>query len=119
MHRTWCVSASLAPQLVGAEADLLTALRRSTGGRAGLTRVASVIGEVYVSYQVPEYSAYDQSECAESRARRGTLADAHAPMHRQCSRRSKSSCPFLLRSMRRMRTISVSRRRVGALLGAS
>lgn len=28
------------------------------GGRAGLTRVASVIGEVYVSYQVPEYTAY-------------------------------------------------------------
>lgn len=27
------------------------------GGRAGLTRVASVIGEVYVSYQVPEYTA--------------------------------------------------------------
>ncbi|KAI5478228.1 hypothetical protein MNV49_005293 [Pseudohyphozyma bogoriensis] len=30
------------------------------GGRAGLTRVSSVIGEVYVSYQVPEYTAYDQ-----------------------------------------------------------
>ncbi|SCV72184.1 BQ2448_4878 [Microbotryum intermedium] len=30
------------------------------GGRAGLTRVASIIGEVYVSYQVPEYTAYDQ-----------------------------------------------------------
>ncbi|GAA6051019.1 hypothetical protein JCM3770_005458 [Rhodotorula araucariae] len=30
------------------------------GGRAGLTRVASVIGDVYVSYTVPEYTSYDQ-----------------------------------------------------------
>ncbi|KAH9814321.1 pyridoxal phosphate-dependent transferase [Melampsora americana] len=30
------------------------------GGRAGLTRVASVVGEVYVGYQLPEYTAYDQ-----------------------------------------------------------
>ncbi|KAM0791378.1 hypothetical protein ACM66B_005843 [Microbotryomycetes sp. NB124-2] len=30
------------------------------GGRAGLTRVASVIGDYFVSYQVPEYSAYDE-----------------------------------------------------------
>lgn len=26
----------------------------TAGGRSGLTRVAAVIGEVYVSYQVPE-----------------------------------------------------------------
>ncbi|KAM0753086.1 aminotransferase [Meredithblackwellia eburnea MCA 4105] len=30
------------------------------GGRAGLTRVASVISDVFVSYQIPEYTAYDQ-----------------------------------------------------------
>ncbi|KAH9452558.1 hypothetical protein MJO28_008531 [Puccinia striiformis f. sp. tritici] len=30
------------------------------GGRSGLTRVASVVGEVYVGYQLPEYTAYDQ-----------------------------------------------------------
>ncbi|GAA5887190.1 hypothetical protein JCM5296_004554 [Sporobolomyces johnsonii] len=30
------------------------------GGRAGLTRVTSVIGDVMVSYSVPEYTAYDQ-----------------------------------------------------------
>jgi aspartate/methionine/tyrosine aminotransferase len=30
------------------------------GGRAGLTRVASVIGDCLVGYQVPEYTAYDQ-----------------------------------------------------------
>ncbi|KAL8281109.1 hypothetical protein RQP46_006467 [Phenoliferia psychrophenolica] len=30
------------------------------GGRAGLTRVASVITDVFVSYQIPEYTAYDQ-----------------------------------------------------------
>ncbi|KAK4054461.1 hypothetical protein OIV83_000955 [Microbotryomycetes sp. JL201] len=30
------------------------------GGRAGLTRVASVIGDYFVSYQIPEYTAYDQ-----------------------------------------------------------
>ncbi|GAA5950319.1 hypothetical protein JCM21900_001115 [Sporobolomyces salmonicolor] len=30
------------------------------GGRAGLTRVTSVLGDVMVSYSVPEYTAYDQ-----------------------------------------------------------
>ncbi|KZT26633.1 PLP-dependent transferase [Neolentinus lepideus HHB14362 ss-1] len=30
------------------------------GGRTGLSRVASVIGDVYCSYQVPDYTAYDQ-----------------------------------------------------------
>ncbi|ORY89432.1 aminotransferase [Leucosporidium creatinivorum] len=30
------------------------------GGRAGLTRVASVIGDVYVGYQIPEYTAYSE-----------------------------------------------------------
>jgi len=30
------------------------------GGRAGLSRLAAVIGEVYTSYQVPDYTAYDQ-----------------------------------------------------------
>lgn len=30
------------------------------GGRAGLTRVASVIGEYYALFQVPEYTAYEQ-----------------------------------------------------------
>lgn len=30
------------------------------GGRAGLSRVAAVIGSVYTSYQVPDYTAYDQ-----------------------------------------------------------
>ncbi|KAI0317566.1 aminotransferase [Amylostereum chailletii] len=29
-------------------------------GRAGLSRVAAVIGDVYCSYQVPDYTAYDQ-----------------------------------------------------------
>jgi len=30
------------------------------GGRAGLSRIAAVIGDVYCSYQVPDYTAYDQ-----------------------------------------------------------
>jgi aspartate/methionine/tyrosine aminotransferase len=30
------------------------------GGRAGLSRLAAVIGDVYCSYQVPDYTAYDQ-----------------------------------------------------------
>ncbi|KAH8915118.1 PLP-dependent transferase [Atractiella rhizophila] len=30
------------------------------GGRAGLTRVAAVVGDVLVSYSLPEYTAYDQ-----------------------------------------------------------
>jgi len=30
------------------------------GGRAGLTRVAAVVGDVYCSYQIPDYTAYDQ-----------------------------------------------------------
>lgn len=30
------------------------------GGRAGLSRVAAVIGDVYTSYQIPDYTAYDQ-----------------------------------------------------------
>jgi len=30
------------------------------GGRAGLTRVAAVVGDVYTSYQIPDYTAYDQ-----------------------------------------------------------
>ncbi|KZT44563.1 PLP-dependent transferase [Sistotremastrum suecicum HHB10207 ss-3] len=30
------------------------------GGRAGLSRVAAVISDVYCSYQVPDYTAYDQ-----------------------------------------------------------
>jgi aspartate/methionine/tyrosine aminotransferase len=30
------------------------------GGRAGLSRLAAVIGDVYTSYQVPDYTAYDQ-----------------------------------------------------------
>jgi len=30
------------------------------GGRAGLSRVASVVGDVYAGYQIPEYTAYDQ-----------------------------------------------------------
>jgi aspartate/methionine/tyrosine aminotransferase len=30
------------------------------GGRAGLSRVAAVIGDVYTSYHVPDYTAYDQ-----------------------------------------------------------
>ncbi|GAA6013860.1 hypothetical protein JCM10207_008215 [Rhodosporidiobolus poonsookiae] len=30
------------------------------GGRAGLTRVVSVLGDVYVSYSIPEYTSYDQ-----------------------------------------------------------
>lgn len=28
------------------------------GGRAGLTRVAAVVGDVYTSYSVPEYTVY-------------------------------------------------------------
>lgn len=32
----------------------------SSGSRAGLTRVASVIGDVYISYQIPEYTAYSE-----------------------------------------------------------
>ncbi|GAA5856737.1 hypothetical protein JCM8547_008816 [Rhodosporidiobolus lusitaniae] len=30
------------------------------GGRAGLTRVASVLSDVFVAYTIPEYTAYDQ-----------------------------------------------------------
>ncbi|KIK98090.1 hypothetical protein PAXRUDRAFT_805437 [Paxillus rubicundulus Ve08.2h10] len=30
------------------------------GGRAGLSRVAAVISDVYCSYQIPDYTAYDQ-----------------------------------------------------------
>ncbi|TKA58077.1 hypothetical protein B0A53_00479 [Rhodotorula sp. CCFEE 5036] len=30
------------------------------GGRAGLTRVAAVIGDVFVAYTIPEYTSYDQ-----------------------------------------------------------
>ncbi|KAF8479168.1 aminotransferase [Russula ochroleuca] len=30
------------------------------GGRAGLSRIAAVIGDVYCSYQIPDYTAYDQ-----------------------------------------------------------
>ncbi|KAF9527035.1 pyridoxal phosphate-dependent transferase [Crepidotus variabilis] len=30
------------------------------GGRSGLSRMAAVIGDVYTSYQVPDYTAYDQ-----------------------------------------------------------
>ncbi|GAA5950852.1 hypothetical protein JCM10213_006453 [Rhodosporidiobolus nylandii] len=30
------------------------------GGRAGLTRVVSIISDVYVAYTLPEYTAYDQ-----------------------------------------------------------
>ncbi|GAA5996685.1 pyridoxal phosphate-dependent aminotransferase [Rhodotorula paludigena] len=30
------------------------------GGRAGLTRIASVMGDVFVSYTIPEYTSYDQ-----------------------------------------------------------
>ncbi|KAF8636506.1 hypothetical protein AX17_003320 [Amanita inopinata Kibby_2008] len=30
------------------------------GGRSGLSRVAAVISDVYCSYQVPDYTAYDQ-----------------------------------------------------------
>ncbi|GAA5917282.1 hypothetical protein JCM6882_004146, partial [Rhodosporidiobolus microsporus] len=30
------------------------------GGRAGLTRVASVLSDVFVAYSVPEYTSYDQ-----------------------------------------------------------
>ncbi|KAJ7074080.1 aminotransferase [Mycena amicta] len=30
------------------------------GGRSGLSRIAAVIGDVYTSYQVPDYTAYDQ-----------------------------------------------------------
>lgn len=30
------------------------------GGRAGLTRVAAVIGDVYTGYQIPDYTAYSE-----------------------------------------------------------
>ena len=30
------------------------------GGRAGLTRVAAVVGDVYCGYQVPEYTTYSE-----------------------------------------------------------
>ncbi|GEM09852.1 aminotransferase, classes I and II [Rhodotorula toruloides] len=30
------------------------------GGRAGLTRVAAVVGDVFVCYSIPEYTSYDQ-----------------------------------------------------------
>ncbi|GAA5820259.1 hypothetical protein JCM11251_005548 [Rhodosporidiobolus azoricus] len=30
------------------------------GGRAGLTRIASVLSDIYVAYSIPEYTAYDQ-----------------------------------------------------------
>jgi aspartate/methionine/tyrosine aminotransferase len=30
------------------------------GGRAGLSRVAAVVSDVYCSYQIPDYTAYDQ-----------------------------------------------------------
>ena len=30
------------------------------GGRAGLSRVAAVVGDVYVGYQVPEYTTYSE-----------------------------------------------------------
>ncbi|KAG8982424.1 hypothetical protein FRB94_008419 [Tulasnella sp. JGI-2019a] len=30
------------------------------GGRAGLTRVAAVVGDVYTGYQIPDYSAYSE-----------------------------------------------------------
>jgi len=30
------------------------------GGRSGLSRIAAVIGDVYTSYQIPDYTAYDQ-----------------------------------------------------------
>ncbi|THV07831.1 PLP-dependent transferase [Dendrothele bispora CBS 962.96] len=30
------------------------------GGRSGLSRVGAVIGDVYTSYQIPDYTAYDQ-----------------------------------------------------------
>ncbi|KAJ3488984.1 hypothetical protein NLI96_g2469 [Meripilus lineatus] len=30
------------------------------GGRSGLSRVAAVVGDVYCSYQIPDYTAYDQ-----------------------------------------------------------
>ncbi|KAG7092822.1 hypothetical protein E1B28_009137 [Marasmius oreades] len=30
------------------------------GGRSGLSRIAAVIGDVYTSFQVPDYTAYDQ-----------------------------------------------------------
>jgi len=30
------------------------------GGRAGLSRVASVVGDVYCAFQIPDYTAYDQ-----------------------------------------------------------
>ncbi|KIY71062.1 PLP-dependent transferase [Cylindrobasidium torrendii FP15055 ss-10] len=30
------------------------------GGRAGLSRLGAVIGDVYTSYQIPDYTAYDQ-----------------------------------------------------------
>lgn len=30
------------------------------GGRAGLSRVAAVVGDVYCGYQVPEYTTYSE-----------------------------------------------------------
>ncbi|GLB34796.1 putative aminotransferase class I and II [Lyophyllum shimeji] len=30
------------------------------GGRSGLSRVAAVVGDVYTSFQIPDYTAYDQ-----------------------------------------------------------
>lgn len=37
------------------------------GGRAGLSRVAAVVGDVYVGYQVPEYTTYSEvCICADS-----------------------------------------------------
>lgn len=30
------------------------------GGRAGLTRLAAIIGKVYLNYQVPDYTAYNE-----------------------------------------------------------
>ncbi|KAF5388925.1 hypothetical protein D9757_005131 [Collybiopsis confluens] len=30
------------------------------GGRSGLSRIAAVVGDVYTSYQIPDYTAYDQ-----------------------------------------------------------
>jgi len=41
------------------------------GGRAGLTRVAAVVGDVYCGYQVPEYTTYSEVR--------------YAPVHRTVS----------------------------------
>ncbi len=30
------------------------------GGRAGMSRVAAVVGDVYCGYQVPEYTTYSE-----------------------------------------------------------